>query len=295
MVTYTAQVNLLTMMTIQIDINNPVGMRKYLEINTVKMYRTTYGLDIFLIVLEAIYAAYTTYFTIVVFAAICEQKRKYFKNVWSYLDICVVIVSFCVVATYISHVLAASSAVLEYQTTKNTDQFHTVLLIDNLLATFLAILVTIAALKLVHMFRFNPVICRFFIILDRAKTKLFVMTIFINFYYMQFASVLHLLAVPYIAEYNSLGNALITLFTATLGNFDMKPLALIHPTWGPLLLIVFLLTVLYIALNLFISVLCYTLTEVFKEELPREEARLLNMLFNKLLQWGFRRETLIKT
>ena len=282
-VSYTAHLNLLTMMKVQFDLNNPVGIIPQYQINTVKMYRSVHGFSVFVLLLEILYCLYSLYFACFVFKSMIRKRRSYFKNVWSLLDISVVLASLCIMITYILYYVTTANAVVEYQTTYNTKQFLGVVSIEHVLTFFLALLVTLASLKFLNMLRFNPIIFRFLAVVNRAKSQLLGLGLLIVIVYTQCAITFCKLAGPHTYRYRSPPVAFISLFLATIGDFDIVALKEVHPIWGPFLLVSFLFIAEYIVVNLLVAALCSTIDIVFKEDLYPEEAYLLQSLINKVL------------
>ena len=278
-------------MKVQFDINNPVGIIPYYKIYTVKMYRSVHSFGVFVLLLEVMYSLYSVYFAVHVFKDIYKKKRKYFKSVWNFLDIFVSCISFCVIFLYAVLYACVNGAAEEYQKTKRTKQFKSLYSLDFAITCLLALLVGLATLKFLTILRFNPTIHRFLAVVHRAKDNLSAAMIVMMLMHVPLASILHSMAGYWMYEYSNPSRAVVSLLTTTvLGKLSIETLEEAFPFWGPLLLISFLFTMNFIVLNLLISVLCDSVSEVFREKLPNEDAKILQLLINKILMWfGIRR------
>ena len=286
MFTYAPHLNLLTILKVQFDVNHPVGfMLDEYSLDTIKMYRSTHNFGVFIFILELAYAAYAVYFATHVFKSIIIRKKAYFESVWSLLDVSVVFISLSVMVFYAVHYYYVTSGIEQYQKTKEVRQFEYVVLLDYGMTYCLGLLVSCAVLKFLHMLRFNPVIYTFLTVLNRSKVTLFGLAWIMFLIFIWFAQLMQLIAGRLMKEYSEFSRTFVTQYLAVLGEYDMVALQEVHPTWGPLALFTFLVIAVYLTLNLLISLLCCTMKEVSQEELPNEDARLLQLLIDKLLQW----------
>ena len=290
-VSYAANMNLLSILTVKFYINKPSGIEVKKELASVKMYRSTHSFHIFVLVLEVLYAGYSLYFALYVIKTIFRQKRTYFKNIWSFLDIFVVLNSFNVIAVYICHAVWADRAVKTLRSSGDVMVFDTVLMLEYYLTYTLALLVVCSMLKFLHMLRFNPIIYRFLTVLNRAKGGLLWSAFGIFMLHVQYGSSFHSAAAGTMEMFRSVEVSIITMYVSLMGEYDVVALQQIHPFFGPFFLVTFLMAGSFIGLNMMATVLIDTLTVVNQEPLANEEARLLELLVDKALQWlGIKRQ-----
>ena len=276
---------MLTMVTVQWDINNPVGVTTTYTVDSVKMYRTAHSFGVFIFIFELGFILYTWIFTYIVLKSICKKKRAYFRSVWSLLDIGVIFVSFVVIFLHALYAYFISIAVKEYEATKSIDLFHHVVRANYAVTYGLGFLVALSALKFLHMLRFNPVIYLLLVTLNQARSDLLTMALVMPIFYLMFASLLHLLTGHWVEAFRSLPRTMMSLMGATLKNVDFRQLKEIHPFWGPFPMFIFFAILFYVIANLLAGVICNTVRNVFRQPQGNEEAQLLRLLINKLLIW----------
>lgn len=284
-IVYTANVNLMSIVQAKFQLKEPVGVRVDKYVYTMKMYRSTHNFHIFVLILEVIYVVYTAYFLLHVARKVHRQRSKYFHSLWNVLDILTIIMSLVVIITYICHVVIADAAIEQYKSQHDTTNFFQVVIMDSVITYSLGLLVTCGMLKFVHMLRFNPIIYCFLTVFSRARVLLGCMTFLILMVFMMFGSLMYQIACSKLYMFRSMPSTLQNLYLGMLGDFDIDQLVELHPIWGPLCMMMFLLTTTYVAFNLFLSILLATMSVVASEDLPNEEAELLTRLMDKGLQW----------
>jgi len=284
-IVYTANVNLLSIVQVTFHLKHPTGIQIDKYVYTMKMYRSTHSFHIFVLILEVLYVVYTIYFMLHVGLEIYRQRSKYFRSLWSLLDIITIIISLVVIITYICHMIATNTAIEEYKTQHKVTHFFQVVIMDSVMAYALGLLVTCGMLKFVHMLRFNPIIYRFLAIFTQARVALFWMAFIFLLLYLMFGSLIYQLACSKLAMFRSMAATIQNLYLGMLGEFDIDVMNEVHRFWGPVCMLVFLFTMMYVTFNLFLSILISTLHQVASQDLPNEESELLGKLLDKGLQW----------
>jgi hypothetical protein len=282
---YNPILNIMSHLVVKFDINNPVGVQVDKRLDSFNMYRSTRSVDVFVLLLEVAYCAYAVFFMFYVFKCIHLERREYFKNVWSFLDLIVVLMSLYIIAIYTSHAYFADHAVAKFQETGEVLQFDLVLRLHHYVKYGLALLVTCAVVKFLHMLRFNPIVYRFLEVLDRAKGTLLWSTFLLFLLIFQFGAMFHIIGAGNVDMFRSVYSSMTELFISMLGKYEVDYLQEIHPILAPLAFLVFLILSIYIALSMMITVLIETLHRVQQERLPDDEAEILGLLIDRILQW----------
>jgi hypothetical protein len=285
LILYNPILNVMSHLKVTFNINHPVGVQSKKNLDSFNMYRSTRSIDVFVLLLEVAYCAYTLYFMVHVFKCISHERRQYFKNVWCFLDLIVVLMSLYIIVIYTCHAYFADHAVMKFQQTGDVIEFDTVLMLHHYVKYGLAALVTCAVLKFIHMLRFNPIVYRFLEILSRAKFNIIWSMFMLFLLILMFGSLFHIVGAGQIDMFQSVHSSMTELFISMLGKYEVDYLQEIHPFFAPLGFLVFLIISVYIFLSMTISILMETLRVVQKEELPDDEAYLLGLLIDRILQW----------
>ena len=283
---YTANVNLLSLITVSMEIPPIGGVWPNYKINTMKMYYSTSGLHYFVVIFQIIYCLYTLYFIVYEIRRIHRYKNKYFQNAWNLLELGAIMCSLSVISLYTAHAVEIDKAVKVFNTSGARPQaFHTALVLDRVLMYMFALLVTIGMVKFLHLLRFNPLIYRFGCIIRKAVVPLTFNVVLMLIIFMAYGMFMILVGGHEVRMFQNIKMALRSLFTAMMGEFDLEELEQLHPIFGPLLILVFMFITMIVLVNMTMIMLCVALSDVNMSPQPLEDTELLWLLIDNIKQW----------
>lgn len=283
---YTANVNLLTLLTAITEKPSVTGIFHGKQITSLKLYRSTHSLHVFILIFEIVYCLYTLYFIYYEARRIAKLKRNYFKNPWHILEFLTIASSLVIIGLYAAHAVESNKAIATFQAGGSPQtKFQLVLTMDNAMNNVFGLLVTLGMIKFLHLLRFNPMIYKFAVVLRTgASSESIYMGLFIVSCFL-FGGLMQELSGFRTPIFKDVPTALKTLFLATMGDFDIAEVRQVHSFFGPLLFFMFVFVAIAILFNFFITVLILAHQVVRKNPQPSEDAEMLWLLIDQIKQW----------
>ena len=264
------------------------GATVEMTLHSLRLYRATTSLHIFVLLFEIIYVGYTAYFIIHEIKAVRRLKWAYFSNVTGILDFTACLLSVTVIALYIAFSVRVHQAVQTYQSDSGdiVARFQQLAILDLALAYIFGLLLVVGMLKFIHLLRFNPLIYRLQLILTYAAPRLFWAMVLVLAAFFTFGIFLHVVMGSQVYWFSSLRLTFASFFEGLLGVLYMDQLTHFHSVWGPLLYIGILVILLLCFFNVLVAVLMEAVVHVNQQKhQPLEDTELLWLLVHKCVQW----------
>ncbi|CAF1084827.1 unnamed protein product [Adineta steineri] len=211
---------------------------------------------VFQIVCICIYFIFIIYLMISHIITLIRNKKLYFRQVWSYIELGIIVCSWSEVGIQIWRVNeAARIASLFHETHGNTYiNFQLLAYVNDFYLFFLGFCCFFGTLRLLRLCRYNQRINLLALTLKRAARELLsfsmmfaiIFIAFLMLYYFQFCSA--------IWECSSLLHTAQMLFELLLLKFDATQIKEAAPVLGPLYFTFFIIFVVFICINMFVSI-----------------------------------------
>ena len=289
---YTPNVNLLTIVTGIVEKPSYGGFIKSHSVNSMKLYRYTDNMFVFVVTCEALYVLYILYFTVTQILIMKRERMKYFYSLWNLLELVIIHTSFGAIVTYALHAVKVNKVVSNYKANRERfTSFHEALNLDFILLYLIAFLVMLATVKLLRLLGFNPKMRLFNETLSQVWTSLasFILMLFIMFiatgtlYYISYGHVLE--------DYRSFPKSLGSLFLALLCEFDYYTMMDVNTIWAPYLIVIFSFFSSFIVFCLLISALIQTFSRLSKTMKANKDDELLAVAWIRLKELvGFKED-----
>ena len=284
---YTANLNLATSVQVVFEFPSSGGILKSTSLHTMRLYRSTHGFHIFVLVFELIYIIWTIYFIIHEIRTLKVLKLKYFSHASCVLDLCGCVLSVVIICLYIAQVVLVKDVTRSHKSGLTIYRsFRTVTLLDCAINYTLSFIVVIGMLKFLHLLRFNPLIYKFMCMLRYGFSKLVAIGTVILVLIGSFGHMMHLAAGRQVQIFSTFRLSVINLFVNMLGSMYTQQFQRVHDVViGPFVMILFNLLVAIFLVNMLIVVLMEALDHVNRFHQPLEEAEMLWLLVDKFVQW----------
>ena len=291
---YNVNVNLACMVRVFWEFPASGGARSSVQVYSMRFFRAaTHALHYFILFWELVFVLHMLYMIVLQVLRVREQGLDYFKKISTYLDICACLLCITVVVLYIIFNKEIFTLVRMFnQRRELLAHFRYVASIDNALTIVYGFLLAVVTLKLLHLLRFNPIIFRFTRVLSISAPKLVYVIGIITFTMFGFGWVMALFCGGQQVIFRDVGSGMEAMFESVLGAVYIDETKVIDEFWGPFLYLFFVVFILFIGVNLLISVIIEALVYANHEDVLNSDAEVLTMLIFRTVQYfGLKKRT----
>ncbi|XP_030847438.1 polycystin-2-like [Strongylocentrotus purpuratus] len=128
-----------------------------------------------------------------------------------------------------------------------------------------ALVVFIANIKFMKLFRFNRRLLILSLTLKNAGQEILYYLIVFGIVFMAFSSMAFNMYSPYLIGFSTFGSTIVTLFSTMLGKFKFAEMVQTSRHLGPLFFFCYVIIVIFICLNMFLSIINEAFTRVRQE------------------------------
>lgn len=271
---YNPNVNLVTVAIVLFEFSVAGRVFPMWHFFTSKLYHYTNDLEIFVAVCEVTFIIFNitfTYGTIKKFNLL--KKSEYFSDCWNYIEITVISLGYSVIGLFFQRFFDVRFIIEEYKSNKTKfTSFYSAIAWDFVLTHVLAFLVFLVILKALKLFRFN------------RNTRLMSDTFsrtgfqFLNFSLIFFITLLGFSCFAYLMfgyglfDFRDFGHTLMTLFNYAVNVSSYYELQNEYPVIGAMFYFLYVFTIYYILITVFIAILLTGLSETrtMYQRLPPE-------------------------
>lgn len=226
-----------------------------------------------------------------------KEKKQYFKDIWNWMEICLIVFILGCLGSLYQRSKFTNKAVDEMQ--KNPDKFVSLIqaaTFDEILTYFLGLVVFVANLKLLKLFRFNHRVYLFTRTLSTASEPLLSFMLVFGIFYVAFCSIYYLIFGSIMSEYKSMISTIESCFNILLGGFDFNSMEEADRIYGPILFFSFMMIMVMILMNTFLTILMDAFAEVQGDEhLKDNELQVLDHFLARLQKYRKRNKVEIIT
>lgn len=204
----------------------------------------------------------------------CKQRREYFTHFWSYVDWAIIIMSWAGLAMFIVRVHTAYEVKDFFKKTSGYGyiKLQYISYWNDLLSCFIAFCAALGTLKFMRLLRFNARMRLLASTIRSSIKELAGFGILSGVIWFGFVQVFYLLLIDKIYVFSTLLYTVQTSFEMILGRFQVEPLVRAHSTLGPLLYVMYNLVVVFVFLNIFISIVDSTFIMVKRDSKKQPES-----------------------
>ncbi|UJR27882.1 hypothetical protein I4U23_009147 [Adineta vaga] len=209
------------------------------------------------IICVVIYFLFIIYFMIMEIRSFLRLKKRYFRQIWSYMELGIIICSWTGVGIHIWRTRESSRISRIFRETNGDTylNFQFLAYINDTFSFLLAFCCFFGTLRLLRLCRYNERLNLLSNTLKRAARELMSFSMMFSVIFMAFLTLFYLQFVPYIWECSSLLHTAQMLFEMLLLKFDATEIKNAAPFLGPLYFTLFILFVVFVCINMFVSII----------------------------------------
>lgn len=267
---YNPYTNFFSAVTLLTEVRATGGYHHMPKIQTLRLYRYIGPEMAFVMACEITYIAFLLYFLYKQVKKYRDERKEYFKDSWNYLEIAVLGFSISSVGFYFARLGMTSYTLKNMKENPDTFiSFQYVAFLDEWVSACCSMAVFFSFLKFLRLLRFNRRMALLTQTLKQAAKPLFFFFIYFGIIFLSYAQFGYAVFSASDDNYASIHQTIVTLFGMTLGDFDFPALLQANRIFGPLFFFSYVVLILFILMNVFLSIIVDTFNEVNRDVLKQ--------------------------
>jgi len=286
---YNAQINLFGIVTYVAEFLESAGVFPQYRVEPVNLLSYYTGAMAFQIFCEVVYLIFIVVF-IVKETRTCIRLgyRNYFSMFWTWVEIAIIGMSIGATVIYFYRMILSRALVQEFKDTHGNEymKFQYVGYWNELLLYMVAWLVFLATLKFLRLLRFNRKMSLLASTLKHAAVSLFHFSIMFGVIFFAFAQFFYLLYFVDLDGFKTFIHASETCLQMILGRFNFFAMKGASPVVGPMFFFIYVITVGYILINMFITILNESFASV-RHDVSKQnnDYEMVEFIMTRFKQW----------
>ncbi|XP_075297697.1 polycystin-2-like protein 2 [Opisthocomus hoazin] len=261
--TYNANINLFCIIKLVVEFPATGGALTSSHIYSVKLLRYVTYYDYFLAACEIAFCLFVVTFIIQKARNIVELKKEYFRSVWNWLDLLLLVVSILAIAFNIYRTVQVSLLMEELLSDAHVyPDFYFLAFWQVLYNNMIAVNIFFAWIKIFKYISFNKTMTQLSSTLSRCAKEIIGFAIMFFIIFFAYAQLGYLVFGSQVEEFSTFPNCLFTQFRIVLGDFNFETIEAANRILGPIYFITFVFFVFFILLNMFVAIVNHTYAEV---------------------------------
>ena len=287
---YSAQVNLFGVATFLTEWIPTNGVIYFNNVKVARLY--SFGNDFHLVTLvcEIFLACFVVVFMYTEIKKMYKLRKDYFRDPWNWLEMAqIVLILTCTGALFQRTNFAQRSIEQMKSNPEKFISFIRTITWDEVFGYSLAFLVFFANLKLLKLIRFNHRIYQFTKTLSTAASPLMSFMIVFSIFYIAYSILFYAMFGAMLPEYRSFLSTIETLFNTVMGAFDFEIIRENNRILGPTIFFSFMMIMVMILLNVFLTILMDSYTEVQEDQhQTSEDSEVVEMIIKRFKHFFLR-------
>ncbi|NXG31775.1 PK2L2 protein, partial [Dromaius novaehollandiae] len=260
---YNANINLFCIIRLVAEFPATGGVLTSSYIYSVKLLRYVTYYDYFLASCEITFCLFVITFIIQQAIKIAKLKTEYFRSVWNWLDILLVVISIIAIAFNIYRTVEVSLLMEELLSNSSVyPDFYFLASWQVHYNNMIAVNVFFAWIKIFKYISFNKTMTQLSSTLSRCAKDIIGFAIMFFIIFFAYAQLGYLVFGSQVDEFSTFQNCIFTQFRIVLGDFDFAPIEEANSILGPIYFITFVFCVFFVLLNMFLAIINDTYSEV---------------------------------
>jgi polycystin 1L2 len=246
------------------------------------------GFALFTLVCDIIYVIFIIYFMVTEIRAVIKNGAKYLLEFWSLVELAIICFSWAAVAMYAYRVYAGNKVLDFFKETSGYGYYKLqyVAFWNETLRYCLAFCAALGTLKFLKLLRFNKRISFLSSTIKHSAKELIAFAFMFFIIWCAFVQLMYLFFQDKTIGFSTFIRAMTTCLEIMLGKFQVDPLVKAHAFFGPLLFSLYNIFVVFILLNMFISIINDTFSAVRNDaEKQADDYHMVNFIVSKLKLW----------
>ncbi|XP_014651282.1 PREDICTED: polycystic kidney disease 2-like 2 protein [Ceratotherium simum simum] len=260
---YNANVNLFCIIRLVAEFPATGGILTSWQFYSVKLLRYVSYYDYFIASCEIIFCIFLIVFTIQEIKNMKEFKWAYFKSIWNWLELLLLVL--CFVAVFFNSYCNIQVFLLLGQLLKNTKKysdFYFLAYWHIYYNNILAITIFFAWIKIFKFISFNKTMSQLSSTLSRCIKDIVGFAIMFFIIFFAYAQLGFLVFGSQVDDFSTFHNSIFAQFRIILGDFNFAGIQQANRILGPIYFITFIFFVFFVLLNMFLAIINDTYSEV---------------------------------
>nr|XP_002732126.1 PREDICTED: polycystic kidney disease protein 1-like 2-like [Saccoglossus kowalevskii] len=286
--TYNAQANLFAMVVLLMEILPTGGGYPLYRIDCLNLLNYYTGFALFQVICEGTFFAFVLYFLFKELNAIRQQKKKYFKGFWNWIELTIVSFSIAAIVIYFYRFIVTNQIITKFNESGGTAyiKLQYVAYWNELLGYMLGVVVFLANLKFLKLLRFNKRMSLLSSTLRAASKDIISYFFMFAIVFLAFAEAFYLIFTRTVFDFADFVYTLETLFGTMLGKFKWRSMVEASSVLGPVLFFFFVLTITFILINMFLTILNESFGDVMRDLAKQSnEFEMVDFMLNRFKLW----------
>ncbi|XP_055142107.1 polycystin-2-like protein 2 isoform X1 [Symphalangus syndactylus] len=260
---YNANVNLFCIIRLVAEFPATGGILTSWQFYSVKLLRYVSYYDYFIASCEITFCIFLFVFTTQEVKKIKEFKSAYFKSIWNWLELLLLLLCFVAVSfnTYCNVQIFLLLGQLLKSTEKYSD-FYFLACWHIYYNNIIAITIFFAWIKIFKFISFNKTMSQLSSTLSRCIKDIVGFAIMFFIIFFAYAQLGFLVFGSQVDDFSTLQNSIFAQFRIVLGDFNFASIQQANPILGPIYFITFIFFVFFVLLNMFLAIINDTYSEV---------------------------------
>lgn len=285
---YNAQVNLFGIVTIVGEFLTSGGIEPQFRVEPYNLLAHYSDAMLFQIVCEIIYVLFVLSFIVKEIRNLWRQRKEYFKQIWNFIEISVIVLSVCGITIFFYRLVTTNALVKQFAQTHGDSyiKFQYVGYWNELLMYIVAWLVFLANIKFVRLLRFNKRMGMLSATLRNACRPLCMFFIMFAILFMAYAQFFHLIYYKELSSWKTMVHSMETCLQMMLGKFNYQAMEEVNSFLGLLFFVFYILTVAYILINMFLTILNESFYQV-RCDISKQsnDYEIVDFMLQRFLSW----------
>lgn len=280
---YSAQVNLFGVATFLTEWIPTNGIIYFNNVKVARLYSHGNDFHVVTLVCEIFLACFVVVFMYAEIKKVYKLRKDYFRDPWNWLEMAQIVLILTCAGALLQRTNFAQRSIEEMKS--NPEKFITFIRTitwDEIFGYSLAFLVFFANLKLLKLIRFNHRIYLFTKTLSTAASPLMSFMIVFSIFYVAYSILFYAMFGAILPEYRSFLSTIETLFNTVMGAFDFDIIRENDRILGPIIFFSFMMIMVMILLNVFLTILMDSFAEVQEDEnLTSQDSEAVEMIIKR--------------
>ena len=281
---YNPYTNFFCAVTLLAEILPTGGYYHYPKVQTLRIYRYVGPEMVVVMGCEFIFVAFLLYFIYKELKQYMREKKEYFKDFWNLVEFLVIALSASAMGLFFARLAVTGYSIKNMHQAKGEYvSFQYVAMMDEWVTGCVGLAVFFSILKLLRLLRFNRRMSMLSATIKAAAKPLVGFFIYFAVVFLAFAQFAFVVMGGSNENYATFHKTIATQFSLTLGSFDFEAINLSNRMLGPLYFFFYVLCVLFILMNVFLSIINDTFVEVSEDvSLQGNEHEIMDFMFHTI-------------
>ncbi|XP_077979563.1 uncharacterized protein LOC144434915 [Glandiceps talaboti] len=232
------------------------GCLPYIKFQTITLDRYSGPWMYIVLAGEASFVGFLLYFMYREGKILIKLKKKYFKEVWSYMEIITIALALTSVICYVYRLIVGRLLMRDYLEDRDAYiSFQYVCYWDDIYGTAVGLLLWMATVKFLKLLRFNKRMLMLTMTINEFGREVFLFLIVFGVFFMAFACFAFLMFGNALIDFASFLATIESLFSTLLGKFNFQAMVNANRILGPIFFFHYVLLVMFVLLNMFLSII----------------------------------------